>query len=251
MKALITGASSGMGKDMANILAESYDEIVLVGRNKERLVDLQNKLSSKKVKVKIIITDLSIKENVLNLYEENKNVDLLINNAGFGDFGKFYETDLEKDISMINTNIVALHLLTKLYLKDMVKNNKGHILNVASVAGFMPGPLMATYYATKNYVVKLSESIYEELRKDGSNVKISILCPGPVATNFEKTANVKFAFKGKNSEYVARYALNHLNKFYIIPGFDIKLTKFWMRLLPSKIAAKIVYNFQKSRKPLK
>ena len=123
----------------------------------------------------------------------------------------------------------------------MKKVNNGHILNVASIAGFMPGPLMATYYATKSYVVRLSEGIREELNKEKSNVKISILCPGPVKTNFNKVANVKFSLKEKNSYYVAKYAINHLNKFYIVPGIDIKLARLGAKLFPSNLVSKITY----------
>ena len=125
---------------------------------------------------------------------------------------------------MIHTNIIAYHILTKLYLKEMIKKDSGKILNVESIAGFMPGPLMTTYYSTKNYVVRFSESIREELRRKKSKVQISILCPGPVDTNFNKVADVEFALKGLSSEYVAKYAINKFlkGKFYIVPGWKIK-----------------------------
>ena len=249
MKALITGASSGMGKEMAKILANTYDELILVGRDKTRLNNLKKELSNK-TSIKIVEIDLCNKDNCYKLYKDNKDIDLLINNAGFGDYGKFVETNLEKDIDMINTNITALHILTKLYLIDMKKRDSGHILNVASIAGFMPGPLMTTYYATKNYVVRLSEAIREELRKDKSNVKISILCPGPVKTGFEKTANVQFQFNGVNSHDIALYAINHLNKFYIVPGIGVKLSRLLMQILPGSISAKIMYKLQSGRKKI-
>jgi len=252
MKALITGASSGMGKDMATILSKKYDELVLVGRNKERLNNLKRELeSTNKVKIKIISIDLSNYNNCIKIYKENKDIDLLINNAGFGDYGNFIDTDIEKDINMINTNVVALHTLTKLYLKDMQERDSGHILNVASIAGFMPGPLMTTYYATKNYVVRLSEGIREELRKNKSKVKISILCPGPVSTNFETTANVTFSFPGVNSYDIAKYALNHLNKFYIVPGIGTKISRILMQMLPGSLTSKIMYLLQSTRKQKK
>ena len=126
----------------------------------------------------------------------------MVNNAGFGDCGNFTKTSLDKEISMINTNIVAYHILMKLYLIDMKAKGSGKILNVASIAGFMPGPLMSTYYATKAYIVRISESIREELKKEKSNVQISILCPGPVSTNFNKVANVKFHMREANSMQV-------------------------------------------------
>ena len=244
MKALITGASSGIGRELAKILAEKGYDLVLVARDETKLDELKNELNTN---VKIVTMDLSIENNCKKLYAENPDIDLLINNAGFGDCGNFTHTSLDKEINMINTNIVAYHILTKLYLIDMKKANKGHILNVASIAGFMPGPLMSTYYATKSYIVRLSEGIREELNKEKSNVKISILCPGPVSTNFNKVANVKFALKERNSYDVAKYALDHLNKFYIVPGLDIKLSKFASHLFPSSLVAKITYIAQKKK----
>ena len=248
MKVLITGASSGIGRDFARLLKDSYDEIVIVSRNKEALNNLKDEIQrGSNAVVKVVATDLSIEENVINVYEENKDMDLVINNAGVDDFGKFSETDLEKELSMINTNITALHILTKLYLKSMKEKDSGHILNVASIAGFMPGPLMATYYATKNYVVRLSEAIYEELRREKSNVKISVLCPGPVDTNFNNVANVSFALKGLKSIDVASYALKHLNRFYITLGLGVKLARFGAHFMPSLRMARIAYNVQKKK----
>ena len=245
MKVLITGASSGIGRDLAIVLSKRYDEMILVGRNKEKLEELRDEL--KHTNVKIISMDISNSDNCIKLFNENPNVDLLVNNAGFGDCGKFYETDLHKDLNMINTNIVGLHILTKLYLKNMKKRNSGHILNVASIAGFMPGPLMATYYATKNYVVRLSEAIRLELKKEKSQVKISILCPGPVNTKFNERANVIFSLKGMNSIDLANYTVKHLNKFYIVPGLGVKLTKFISHIFSSNIMAKFCYRIQKKK----
>lgn len=205
MKALITGASSGIGRDMARVLATKGYNLVLVARNEETLKQLAEELKEKEqIKIETIPMDLSIVENCKELHKKVQNVDILINNAGFGDCGNFAKTSLEKEISMINTNIVAYHILMKLYLIDMKAKGSGKILNVASIAGFMPGPLMATYYATKAYIVRISESIREELKKEKSNVQISILCPGPVSTNFNKVANVKFKMREANSMKVAR-----------------------------------------------
>lgn len=246
MKALVTGASSGIGRDIARELSKKGYDLVIVARNKERLEELKQEL---KTNVEVISLDLSKKENCMKLHEEVKDIDILINNAGFGDFGKFVDTDIEKEIQMIELNITSVHLLTKLYLKDMVKENKGRILNVASIAGFMPGPLMATYYATKNYIVKLSEAIREELKKQKSDVKISILCPGPVKTNFNNVANVKFELHSLTSEYVAKYAVKEMlkNKFYIIPGLTIKVLKFLSKITPTPILAKCTYQMQKRK----
>ena len=212
MKALITGASSGIGRDISRELAKRGYDLILVARNIDKLNEVKSSIQN--VNVEIIQMDLSIYENCKKLYAqvENEEIDILINNAGFGVFGKFDETDLDKEIQLINTNIMAVHALIKLFLQNMKKRDKGYILNVASIAGFMPGPLMAAYYSSKSYVVKLSESIREELRKDKSNVKIGILCPGPVDTNFNNVANVKFNTKSLTSEYVARYTVNKMLK---------------------------------------
>ena len=246
MKALITGASSGMGRDMAKILSQNGYDLILVARDEKRLEEVKKQL---KTETKIVAMDISKEENCKKIYEENKDIDILINNAGFGDCGHFEETSLDKDIQMIHTNIIAYHILTKLYLKEMIKKDSGKILNVASIAGFMPGPLMTTYYSTKNYVVRFSESIREELRRKKSKVQISILCPGPVDTNFNKVADVEFALKGLSSEYVAKYAINKFfkGKFYIVPGWKIKLARIGAKLAPASFVAKISYNMQKRK----
>ena len=246
MKALIIGASSGMGRDMAKILSQKGYDLILVARDEKKLEEVKKQL---KTETKIVVMDISKEENCKKIYEENKDIDILINNAGFGDCGHFEETSLDKDIQMIHTNIIAYHILTKLYLKDMIKKDSGKILNVASIAGFMPGPLMTTYYSTKNYVVRFSESIREELRRKKSKVQISILCPGPVDTNFNKVADVEFALKGLSSEYVAKYAINKFfkGKFYIVPGWKIKLARIGAKLAPASFVAKISYNMQKRK----
>ena len=246
MKALITGASSGMGRDMAKILSQKGYDLILVARDEKKLEEVKKQL---KTETKIVVMDISKEENCKKIYEENKDIDILINNAGFGDCGHFEETSLDKDIQMIHTNIIAYHILTKLYLKEMIKKDSGKILNVASIAGFMPGPLMTTYYSTKNYVVRFSESIREELRRKKSKVQISILCPGPVDTNFNKVADVEFALKGLSSEYVAKYAINKFfkGKFYIVPGWKIKLARIGAKLAPASFVSKISYNMQKRK----
>ncbi len=246
MKALITGASSGMGRDMAKILSQKGYDLILVARDEKKLEEVKKQL---KTETKIVVMDISKEENCKKIYEENKDIDILINNAGFGDCGHFEETSLDKDIQMIHTNIIAYHILTKLYLKEMIKKDSGKILNVASIAGFMPGPLMTTYYSTKNYVVRFSESIREELRRKKSKVQISILCPGPVDTNFNKVADVEFALKGLSSEYVAKYAINKFfkGKFYIVPGWKIKLARIGAKFAPASFVAKISYNMQKRK----
>ena len=248
MKVLITGASSGIGKDMARVLAKQADELVLVARDVTKLEEVKKELEND-AKIEIISKDLSIEENCKEIHNLVQNVDILINNAGFGDCGNFTKTSLEKNLSMIKTNIIAYHILTKLYLTDMKEKNSGKILNVASIAGFMPGPLMATYYATKNYVVRLSEAIREELKKEHSKVQISILCPGPVETNFNKVANVDFHLREVNSMDVAKYAIKKLQKgkFYIVPGIDVKIARFGAKILPANVISKFAYMAQKRK----
>ncbi len=248
MKVLITGASSGIGKDMVRVMAKKVDELVLVARDVTKLEEVKKELEND-VKIEIISKDLSVEENCKEIHNQVQNVDILINNAGFGDCGNFTKTSLEKDLNMIKTNIIAYHILTKLYLTDMKEKNSGKILNVASIAGFMPGPLMATYYATKNYVVKLSEAIREELKKEHSKVQISILCPGPVETNFNKVANVDFHLREANSMDVAKYAIKKLQKgkFYIVPGIDVKISRLGAKLLPTNIMSKFAYMAQKRK----
>lgn len=247
MRVLITGASSGIGRDMARYLSNLGYDLVLVARNEEGLIKLKEELQTQ---VEIIAIDLSKKENCYKIYEKAKDIDILINNAGFGVFGKFIETDLETEINLIQTNITAVHILTKLYLNDMVKKNKGHILNVASIAGFMPGPLMATYYASKNYVINLTRAINKELKKSKSKVKMSLLCPGPVNTNFNDVANVKFKVKALSSEYVAKYSVDRMlkGKLLIIPGLFIKIAKLLAKISPTPIVEEVSYHMQVSKR---
>ncbi len=246
MRALITGASSGIGRDIAINLSKKGYDLILVARDLEKLNEVKTKLHTN---VEVVSMDVSKAENCKELHEKYQDIDILVNNAGFGDCGYFTKTSLDKELKMIDTNIVAYHVLTKLYLQDMKQRNSGKILNVASIAGFMPGPLMATYYSTKAYVVRLSEAIREELRREKSNVQISILCPGPVNTNFNKVADVQFALKGLSSEYVAKYAVDKLfkGKFYIVPGWKIKLARFGAKIAPNNLVAKICYNMQRRK----
>ena len=247
MIALITGASSGLGADFAKELSKEGYDLILVARSKEKLEKIAKELKSN---VEIEVMDLSVKENVYKLYSKYKGkVDLLINNAGFGAFGKFVDSDLDNELNMIDLNIVTYHVLTKLFLQDFVKKDKGQILNVASSAAFEPGPLMSTYYATKSYVYNLSMGIYEELRRDKSNVKINILCPGPVDTGFNERAHVKFRVKSLQSKDVVKYTLKCMkkNKLIIIPGFTIKLGVFTNRLFSRKFIVKCTYKIQKSK----
>ena len=251
MKALITGASSGIGRDMARYLASKNIDLILVARRKDNLKKLASEL---KVNVTIFPLDLSNEKNVYKLYDKckNENIDILINNAGFGLFGDFVDTDLDTELNMIDVNIKAPHILTKLFLKDFVKKNNGYILNVCSSAGFMAGPKLNTYYATKNYLTKLTMAINEELRQKNSNVIISALCPGPTSTEFNKVAKGTFSIKETSSEYVAKYGIDKMfeGKMIILPTLSMKLGNFGLRLIPYRLQLIIAYHiqFKKSRK---
>ena len=246
MKALITGASSGIGRDIARVLSNMGFDLILCARREERLFELASTL---KTSAEVIPCDLQKEEDCLALFEKTKDkgVDFLINNAGFGLFGEFVETPLKTELDMINLNIKAVHILTKLFAAHFDALGGGIILNVASSAGLMPGgPLMATYYATKAYVVSLSRGISEELRKRGSKVKVSVLCPGPVDTEFDSVAGVSFSLSGLSSERVAKYAVSKAlrGKNVIVPGNTVRLGIFSQRFLSGKFVTKIAYKIQ-------
>ena len=247
MKALITGASSGLGMEMAHILAKKGYDLILVARRKEKLEELKEEL---KVDVQVINLDLSSTFNCMKLYNKVKKqkIDILINNAGFGLFGQFDETNLERELDMIDLNIKAVHTLTKLFLKDFMEENKGYILNVASSAAYFSGPLMSTYYATKAYVLHLTEALQEEVKQAHKNVYIGCLCPGPFDTEFNDVAGVSFSLKSQTKEYVASYAIDKMfkKKSIIIPGAKMKTIIAFSKILPRKLTTHInYYNQQK------
>ena len=249
MTALVTGASSGIGRDIARYLNKMGVRLIISGRNYNSLMALKNELGANRVK--IAVADLAEKEDCYRLYNMVKSydIDILVNNAGFGLFGKFADTDLDTEVEMIDVNITAVHILTKLFLRDFKKKNKGYILNVASSAGFMAGPYMATYYSTKNYVVRLTEAIHEELRCENSNVYIGALCPGPVDTNFNKTADVSFNLKSISSEYAAKCAVEGMinRKVLIIPSLTMKLAVIGSSLMPPLVLTKITRHMQSKK----
>lgn len=248
LKALITGASSGIGKEISIYLDNLGYETILVSRNKVELEKLQKQLKNKS---KIVVMDLSDLNNIKSLYVLVKNeiIDVLINNAGFGVFGEFAKTEISREMEMIDVNIRAVHTLMKLFLKDMKKRNSGYILNVSSSASFMPGPLMASYYASKAYVTRLTEAVSYELEKENSNVKVSCLCPGPVDTNFNEVAGVKFSAKPLDAKYVAKYGIDKMfkGKRVIIPGISMKCAKFFSRFVTNHFVMRFTYNIQKKK----
>ena len=233
---------------MARELSYRGWELILTGRNEAELKKLQRELGH----TEIITADLADKKEVFKVYEfcRDKNVDMLVNNAGYGIFGKFDETDLDDEIDMINVNITAVHILTKLFLRDFKERNRGRIINVASSAGFMTGPLLSSYYASKNYVVRLSLAIAEELRREKSAVRITILCPGPVSTNFNDRAGVTFSMKPITPEYAAKYALNKAfsGKVIAIPGLKIRAGLLVAKFVPHRLLPVFVYEIQKRKK---
>lgn len=254
MRALITGASSGLGWDMAHVLSELGYDIIAAARRKDRLTDLKNEL---KTDVEILCCDVTNDDDCKMLAEKAEEADIFINNAGFGVFGDFCTNDLEKELKMLDTNVRAVHILTKLVAQKYRARNYGHIMNVSSLASFFPGPLFGAYYASKSYVLRLSQALCEELRMENSKVKISVLCPGPVHTEFGKVANVRFGSgneKGTKkivftSRVVAEYAVKKMlsGKQIIIPGTVMKIAAFLRHVLPDKVLAAAVYRIQ-SRK---
>ncbi len=249
MLALVTGASSGIGRDIARELVAGGWDVILVARRADRLRELKNELGKH---AQCIRCDVSHIEECKKLHEvmQPRNIDMLVNCAGFGGCGFFDETDLDSELRMIDTNLVAVHVLTKLFLADLVKKNSGYILNVASAAGFFAGPYMAAYYATKNYVVSLTGAIHEELRQKNSRVKISALCPGPVDTEFNDVAGVGFSSKPITSRKAARQGVKGVmkGKLYIMPTAKIKMLKFVKRLLPDRFISRMCFGFQKKKK---
>lgn len=249
MKALVTGASSGIGREISKYLASIGYDLIIVARSTDKLNELKEELSN--VDVRVITLDLSREQDSFDLYEHIKGekIDFLVNNAGFGVYGKFTETPLKRELELIHTNVSAVHILTKLFLKDMIKRNSGYILNVGSMAGFCAGPTFSSYYASKNYVVRLTQAIHEELRRDKINVKVSALCPGPVQTNFNNVANVKFCIRGLTPEYVAKYAVDKTlkGKMIITPGFEMKATKFIQHFASENIITRVSYNVQQKK----
>lgn len=248
MKALVTGATSGIGRDMALLLSRQGFDLILASRNTKKMNQLKKYLPTK---VQTITVDLSKPEECYRLYEEVKDepISVLINNAGFGAFGEFLQTPLATELNMLDLNVGAVHILTKLFLKDFEKRNFGYIMNVASSAAFLPGPLLCGYYATKAYVFRLTLGIYEELRRKNSGVHVCVLCPGPVDTGFNERANVKFSLRGMKSSKVAAYGLQKMfqGKTVIIPGFAMKLVYYGKGLLSEQRLARLAYHFQKKK----
>ncbi len=247
--ALITGATSGIGREFAIQLAKRGYRLVVTGRRVERLEELKEAVD---VPVEIIPVDLSKKKECFALLEQLKdeNIDVFINNAGFGLAGPFIETDIKKEVGMIKVNDVAMHILFKGILQNMQQAGEGHIINVASSAGLLPaGPYMATYYASKAYVVSLTRAVAVELKEMGSKIRVSALCPGPVDTEFNENAKVVFALKGITPQQCVKEALKGMDKkkLIIVPSLRMKLATIFSHLVPYPILVKITGRQQKKK----
>ena len=252
--ALVTGASKGIGKQIALAYAKEGAMVAFTDLNRDQVMEeTEKELLSVGVKAKGYASNAASFEDservVEEIVKEFGRVDILVNNAGFGAFGDFAEADLITELNMVNLNVCAVHTLTKLYLADMYERDSGYILNVSSIAGFMPGPHMATYHATKAYVLKLTQSIYEEVKKQNKDIKICALCPGPIETPFLDRANVRFKTKTMTASEVAKYAIDNMfkGKYMILPGMNNKMIRFLSKIVPDRIIGKIVYNSEEAR----
>lgn len=246
---LITGATSGIGMEFARRYAALGYRLIVTGRRTDRMEQLKAELQ---VPMDIYTYDLGKKKQCFELLEilKDENIDIFINNAGFGLAGAFLETDIDKEINMIKVNDLAMHILFKGILKKMHDAGHGQILNVASSAGLLPaGPYMATYYASKAYVTSLTRAVAMELKEMGSPVKVSALCPGPVDTEFNARADVVFALKGISVNQCVEEAIRGLEKgkLIIVPSFTMKLAAIFSHLVPYPILIKITGHQQKKK----
>ncbi|MDP4173285.1 MAG: SDR family oxidoreductase [Bacteroidota bacterium] len=245
--ALVTGASGGIGLEIARVLAQNRFNLVLVARRQTELNQIKDELIAKYgITVKVIAKDLSLISSCEEIYkelqEENIKIDVLVNNAGFGDYGFFDESDWNKDYRMIELNIASLTFLTKLFINEMTKRKHGRILNVSSTAAFQPGPLMAVYYASKAYVQSFSEAIANELK--GKGVTVTALCPGATVSGFQKAASLESSrlVKGRKlptAKEVARFGFEAMmkGKTVAIHGTLNKLLAFSVRFFPRDLVS--------------
>jgi len=253
---LITGASGGIGYDLAKIAAADGKNLILVARSEDKLDQLAVELRKNKlIDVATMAVDLSDEAGVEKLISEvksrNLTIDTLMNNAGFGDFGDFAKADLAKNMEMIRLNISALTHLTHAFMQGMLKAGKGRIMNVASTASFMPGPGMAVYYASKAYVLSFSEALTRELK--GSGVTVTALCPGPTDTGFAKLSGLGHSLMHRmlppaTSLEVAKagYKAMLTGKAIEIPGIMNKLSAMTPRFSPRSMVRNLIYNIHKS-----
>ncbi len=255
--ALITGASNGLGYDIASVFAENGYNIVLVARNKQKLLDLANQARQMfGVSAHVIVKDLGRAEAPAEIFKDlqsrNIPIDILVNNAGFGLLGPFGYSHAGDQANMLDVNIMAPVRLAALFLPPMLLRGSGRILNIASTAGFQPGPFMAGYYASKSFVVSFSVGLAEELKNRG--VTVSVLCPGPMATGFRARAGVKqpalmASLADMDSRVVAQSGFEGLmaGNVIIVPGLLNKLGTIAARIAPMTLAARVVGAIQKKK----
>ncbi|XMB71549.1 SDR family NAD(P)-dependent oxidoreductase [Mycoplasmatota bacterium WC30] len=247
MYAVVTGASSGLGRELAFLLAEEGYNLVLIARREDRLKEIKKALSKYEIDVKLEELDLSVQDNCFELFNRIKklNVDLLINNAGFGYLGLFSETDLDKELNMIDLNIKAVQILTKLYIKNF---DKGNVVNIGSSAGFLPMPRHSTYSASKAYVNRFSRAINYELKRQEKNVRVLVVTPGPVKTEFNEVANASIN-RGMTANKCAKIIIKGIKKrkALIIPGLSIKLLYFFVRFFPNKMLSNLGFRIQNNK----
>ncbi len=247
--AVITGATSGIGREFAYVCAAKGYRLVLTGRRTGRLEELAEEL---KVPCRIWTADLSEEEACFDFMQrlQKTRVDVFINNAGFGVCGSFTDTELSKETALIDVNVRAVHILFKMMLQKMERQGFGAILNVGSAAGLLPaGPHMAAYYASKSYVVSLTRAVARELKESNSPVYVAVLCPGPVNTEFNDRANVKFAMKGISPQYCVREALRGMEKHktVIIPSPLVRAGTLGQKLLPASLLIPLISAQQKRK----
>lgn len=246
---LITGATSGIGEEFARRFAKRGYRLILAGRNREKLLELKELYGNDTM---LICSDLAEEQNCYDLLEQVKSekIDVFINNAGFGDCGRFTENDIEKEVKMIKVNDIAMHILFKGMLLKMEQRERGIILNVASSAGLLPaGPFMATYYASKAYAVSLTRAVAYELKAQNSKVYVCALCPGPVDTNFNEVAKVQFALPGISVRKCVSEAFHGMSqrKTIIVPTVKMRVAMAGQKLLPTKLLVSLTANQQKKK----
>lgn len=254
--ALITGASTGIGYELAKVFAAQGHDLILTARNKDKLREVAEECERLGVRALVVAADLALPDAPRSIYDglrsQSLEVDVLVNNAGFGTHGEFARIDADADLQLLQVNIVALTYLTKLFLPDMIARRRGKILNVASTAAFQPGPIMATYYASKAYVLSFSEAIAVECRPYG--ITVTALCPGPTLTEFQKRAGTEssrlFRKAARDASTVARAGYRGLmrGRRIVVPGVGNRVLAGLVPFVPRRLVTRITRRFNESKR---